>query len=83
MGRDDAIDLLCRSAPLYAFSPANVNLQTFATDSGLGSNNSRTAFDTPTHCIDGVARSARVKISNGMITRSVRSLILVEPAQSS
>ncbi|XP_003374166.1 putative protein kinase domain protein, partial [Trichinella spiralis] len=48
MGRDDAIDLLCRSAPLYAFSPANVNLQTFATDSGLGSNNSRTAFDTPT-----------------------------------
>ncbi|KRZ63991.1 hypothetical protein T08_11228, partial [Trichinella sp. T8] len=32
---------------------------------------------------DGVARSARVKISNGMITRSVRSLILVEPAQSS
>ncbi|KRY58771.1 hypothetical protein T03_7489 [Trichinella britovi] len=33
--------------------------------------------------IDGVARSARVKISNGMITRSVRSLILVEPAQSS
>ncbi|KRZ49734.1 Death-associated protein kinase dapk-1, partial [Trichinella nativa] len=48
MGRDDAIDLLCRSAPLYAFSPTNVNLQTFATDSGLGSNNSRTAFDTPT-----------------------------------
>ncbi|KRX75420.1 Death-associated protein kinase dapk-1 [Trichinella sp. T6] len=48
MGRDDAIDLLCRSAPSYAFSPANVNLQTFATDSGLGSNNSRTAFDTPT-----------------------------------
>ncbi|KRZ92121.1 hypothetical protein T08_15317 [Trichinella sp. T8] len=33
--------------------------------------------------IDGVARSARVKISNGLITRSVRSLILVEPAQSS
>ncbi|KRY55050.1 hypothetical protein T03_8481 [Trichinella britovi] len=33
--------------------------------------------------IDGVARSARVKISNGMITRSVMSLILVEPAQSS
>ncbi|KRX35370.1 hypothetical protein T06_13694 [Trichinella sp. T6] len=33
--------------------------------------------------IDGVARSARVKISNGMITRSVRSLILVDPAQSS
>ncbi|KRZ82833.1 hypothetical protein T08_4719 [Trichinella sp. T8] len=33
--------------------------------------------------IDGVARSARVKISNGMITISVRSLILVEPAQSS
>ncbi|KRY51746.1 hypothetical protein T03_17621 [Trichinella britovi] len=33
--------------------------------------------------IGGVARSARVKISNGMITISVRSLILVEPAQSS
>ncbi|KRY86551.1 hypothetical protein T4D_6470 [Trichinella pseudospiralis] len=33
--------------------------------------------------IDGVARSARVKVSNGMITRLVRSLILVEPAQSS
>ncbi|KRZ57468.1 hypothetical protein T02_7040, partial [Trichinella nativa] len=29
--------------------------------------------------IGGVARSVRVKISNGMITSSVRSLILVEP----
>ncbi|KRX43665.1 hypothetical protein T06_7562, partial [Trichinella sp. T6] len=29
--------------------------------------------------IGGVARSARVKISNGIITSSVRSLILVEP----
>ncbi|KRZ11850.1 Death-associated protein kinase dapk-1, partial [Trichinella pseudospiralis] len=48
MGRDDAIDLLSRSAPLYVFSPANTDLQTFATDSGLGSNNSRTALDTPT-----------------------------------